>query len=259
MSGLTSFAGYRRIFTRLYEDVEGRDLNGVVGVSPDGLLDIRLAKPPDAVDLGIKHEHLTPSSMLIGGDTPHQHVRSADGRHQFDIEALDYRGISEFWLRYTERESGNFRRIKLNAEGRPPIRYRPRVAVAPGGDFFVVDDIGIVRLYGLPTLSEIGTFQLASPNTDNRLVALAVSADNQYVAGMSSWKNVILYSLPERRVLFVRQIQDKIGWYGEGSAYIGLPAGAEIIVAIGASQAPGSPGQMAYSVNVFKYASAKAT
>src|SRR5262245_33164566 len=204
---------YKQIFGRLYQAnaLGDRDLNDLFTLLPDGRLSIRLADAPDVVDIAIKEPVL--SSMIFAGNHAYDEAVSSDGRYRLQIDTFLHQGVNEFWLIHTDQANGKFKRAKLNTEWRAEGHYRPRIAVSPGGAFFLADDSGTIRLYSVAHLLDTGVFQVAHSNTENRVVALAVSADERLIAGLSSWKDIVLYSVPERRVAFVRQIKDSVGWY----------------------------------------------
>ncbi len=102
---------------------------------------------------------------------------------------------------------------------------------------------------------EAGTYQIANANTENRVLALAVSADGRLIAGLSSWKDIVLYNVAERKVAFVRQIRDGIGWYDSSQAYILIAGDAEAIVTLGISQQANAEGKSYLSLNAFQFIS----
>ncbi len=242
---------YKQIFGRVYQaDALGdRELNDLFALLPDGRLSIQLAKTPEVMDITLKEPVL--STMIFTGGLAYDEALTPDGRYQLQIETTPHQGVTEFWLIHTDRANGKFKRAKLNTEWESKGRYRPRIAVSPGGAFFLADDAGTIRLYSAAHLLDIGAFQVAHSNTENRVVALAVSADERLIAGLSSWKDIVLYSVPERRVAFVRQIKDTVGWYDPSLAHILLAGNAEAIVTVGVGQA--SSAQPGLSVNAFRY------
>src|SRR5262249_48137102 len=124
-------------------------------------------------------------------------------------------------------------------------------------NYFIVDDGGTVRLYSAAHLVDMGAFQLAHTDTENRIAALAASSDERLIAGLSSWKDIVLYNVPERRVAFVRQIKDSVGWYDPSEAHIVVIGNAEAIVTVGLSHAAGRPDDPLVSVNAFRFISLK--
>jgi hypothetical protein len=244
--------GYKHFFSRLYDDVAvgSHDLRKAVTFLPDGHLRVHLSLVPDVVDLGV--QKVSTSAMLLLGRIPQEAVQTFDGRYQVQIESAESQGMTEFWLIYTDQVSGKFKRVKLSSEGHAPGSNRPRVSQTPSGKLFLADDCGIVRLYDTSQLAEVGVFQMAHPDSENQVIALAISADEQYIAGLSSWKNLVLYNVVERRVIFVRQIRDKVGWYDLSSALILLTADAEVIVTVGIGYMAARQDQAVYAVNAFR-------
>jgi hypothetical protein len=242
---------YKQIFGRVYQaDALGnRELNDLFDLLPDGRLSIRLANAPEVVDVSIKERVL--STMIFAGGLPYDEAQSPDGRYRVQIDTFPHQGATEFWLVHTDQANGKFKRAKLNTEWRTEGRYRPRVAASPGGAFFLADDSGTIRLYSAAHLVDIGAFQVAHSNTENRVVALAVSADERLIAGLSSWKDIVLYSVPERRVAFVRQIKDTVGWYDPSQAHILLAGDAEAIITAGVGRV--SSAEPSLSVNAFRF------
>ena len=97
-----------------------------------------------------------------------------------------------------------------------------------------------------------GHIQVAHAHTENRIVALACTRDERLIAGLSSWKDVVIYNVEERRVAFVRQIKDNLGWYDHAQAFIFLAGNAEAIITAGISQGSASQGVPSWSINVFQ-------
>ena len=85
------------------------------------------------------------------------------------------------------------------------------------------------------------------------MLALAVSADCRLVAALSVWKDIVLYNVAERKVAFVRQIRDGIGWYDSPRAYILVAGDAEAIVTLGISQQGNAEGRSYLSLNAFQF------
>jgi hypothetical protein len=243
---------YKQVFTQLYPaDAAGsRPPDELFTILPNGGLSIQFGETPDIVDLGVSAPTL--STMVLSGGGTYQEVETSDGRCHLSIEAFIHQGNTEFWLIHTDHANGKFRRAKLNTEWRGQGRHAPRVALSPNGTFFVVDDSGTVRLYSTTHLSDIGAFQVAHAHTENRIVALACTPDERLIAGLSSWKDVVIYNVEERRVAFVRQIKDNLGWYDHDQAYIVIAGAAEAIITAGISQGSASQGIPNWSINVFQ-------
>jgi hypothetical protein len=242
---------YKQVFGRVFptDALGDRELNDLFALLPDGRLSIQLANAPEVVDIAIKEPVL--STMIFAADMANDQAETADGRYRLQIDTFPHHGTNEFWLIHTDQANGRYKRAKLNTEWQTEKHYRPRIAVSPGGTFFLADDSGTIRLYSAAHLVDIGAFQVAHSNTDNCVVALAVSADERLIAGLSRWKDIVLYSVPERRVAFVRQIKDPVGWYDPSLAHILLAGNAEAIITVGVGQAPNAaPG---LSVNAFRF------
>jgi hypothetical protein len=242
---------YKQVFVRTYPSsaVGSRDLGDLLELLPDGRLNIRLAATPEVIDIGV-HESIQ-STVVMAGDQPFQEVETPDKRFRLAIETFLHQDVTEFWLIHTDKANGKFKRLKLNTEWIKERHALPRVAVSPHGSFFLADDSGTVRLYGAAHMVDMGAFQVAHPNTENRIIALAVSTDESLIAGLSSWKDIVLYSVMDRRVAFVRQIKDSVGWYDPGQAHILVTGNADAIVTVGLSQKGGAEANL--SVNAFRF------
>ena len=249
-----AWVSYKQVFARLYPigALGDRRLSDAVTFLPDGRLAIRLANKPEIIDLGVQQP--APSVILLTGDESAQDIETPDRRHRLEIDTFPQRDVTEFWLIHTDLANGKFKRVKLNTEWANHVgRIRPRLAVSPKGTFFLVDDSGVVRLYSAAHMLEIGTFLVAHPHTENRIIALAVSAGEQIIAALSSWGDVFLYSIPKRRIVFVRNLRDGIGWYDPVYGYVLVTDKAEAIVTVGMSIADYSPQrEPTVSVNVFR-------
>ncbi len=249
-----AWVSYKQVFTRLYPTgaLLDRPLSDAVAFLPDGRLAIRLANKPEVIDLGVQQP--APSVILLTGDESAQDIETPDRRYRLEIDTFPQGDVTEFWLIHTDLANGKFKRVKLNTEwANHAGRIRPRLAASPKGTFFLVDDSGVVRLYSAAHMLEIGTFLVAHPHTENQIVALAVSAGEQIVAALSSWSDVFLYSIPERRVVFVRNIRDGIGWYDPNYGYVLVTDDVQAIVTIGVSSAEYSPQRESrLSVNAFR-------
>jgi hypothetical protein len=242
---------YKQIFARLYPGnaADVRPLTDLVSITPDGRLNISFSASLEFVDLEVKQRGL--STVVLSGNAVCQSARTTDGRYSVEVATFVHQGVTEYWLIHTDNANGKFKRAKLASEYRPN-GAAPRVVVSPGGTYFLVDDSGIVRLYTSAHLLEAGTFQVAHANTENQIMSLAVSADEQLVAGLSSWKDIVLYSVTERRVTFVRQIRDGIGWYAPDRGHILVVGSGEAVVTAAVNIPKGTaPTQL--SVNAFKF------
>jgi WD40 repeat protein len=247
---------YKRVFARLYpiSALSSREPGDWLSLLPEGRLSIRLATAPEAIDIGVGQP--ASSSVVLAGTSAQAEAVTPNGRCRVEIGTFEHDGVTEFWLIHTDQTSGKFKRTKLITEstgqGHASPHISPRVAVSPGGTFFLADDSGTVRLYDAAQLLNIGTFQVAHAHTDNLIAALAVSADERFVAGLSSWKDIILYNVPERQVVFVRHIEDDTGWYDPASAHILIAGDAEAIATVGVSSDVSRRDNVGCSVNVFQ-------
>jgi hypothetical protein len=243
---------YKQVFARVYPDevLGDRPLDDALAFLPDGRLSVQFAETPEVVDVGV-HEPVI-SSLVLSGDEPSQAADTPDQRYHVEIESFDHQGVTEYWLIHTDQANGKFKRAKLNSEYRASASTGPRVIVSPGGAFFLTDDSGTVRLYTSKHLIEAGVFQVAHPKTENRIIALAISNDDRLVAVLSSWKDIVLYNVPDRRVAFVRQIRDEVGWYDAPPSHILVAGNAEAIVTVGASKGVNDQGRR-LSVNAFRF------
>lgn len=237
---------YKQIYTGLYPG------NTQAEMLPDGRL--RLVEPPQDGQILDLHASAPCDSVLIMADgDPFLGAITPDGRYRLAVELVKNQDQTEFWLVYADTILLRFQRRKLNTELQQPRGAAPHVAVTPGGRYFLANDAGVIRFYNTADFIETGAFQIAHPDTDNRLLALAASTDEQLVAGLSSWKNIVLYSVPERRIIFVRQIRDQLGWYDAGTAQIFFTPGAQLIITLGSSSTPG--GEAICAVNAFRLVS----
>ncbi len=231
---------YKQIFTRAYPfDALSGDLGDIISLLPDGRLSIRLSSGPEVVDIGVQEPII--STLVLTGDESNQAAETPDGRYRLEIDTFDFEGDTEFWLVHID---------KVFREG---TETEPRVAVSPGGTFFLADDSGTLRLYTAAHFVEAGTFQVAHAKTENRIVALAVSADERLIAGLSSWKDIVLYNVPDRKVAFVRQIRDEVGWYDSTPAHILVAGNAEAIVTVGLSHEANTEKNPRFSINAFRF------
>ncbi len=250
---------YKQIFTRLYDaaNLGDQSLEEALALLPDGRLSVGLAASADVIDIGINEAYV--STEVLSGDEMSESAETPDGRYFVEVATYPHEGTNEYWLSHTDQANGKFKRAKLNTEWRTNGMTQPRVVVSPGGSYFIVDDSGTVRLYSAPHLLEAGAFQVAHINTENRIVALAVSTDERLIVGLSAWKDIVLYSVADRRVAFVRQIRDEIGWYDPNNAHIMLVGNAEAIVTIGIADRVDAPDTPRVAVNAFKQVQLKAT
>ena len=75
------------------------------------------------------------------------------------------------------------------------------------------------------------------------------------LAGLSRWKDIVLYNIPERKLEFVRQIRDQTGWYDQGPGLILLAGDGVGIVTVGIGRDVEAPqdGPPVLSVNGFQF------
>jgi len=249
---------YRLAFTRIYplSDLGDRSLEHAFSLDDRGALSIDLDSGqetlPIVTDPGRKP--YPPSTLVIAGDTPDQ-VMTRDGRFAVRILTRPFGSKQEYWLQHTDEWASRSYRVRLSAEVHPDAHRRPRIALAPRADLFVADDDGTVRLYGVRHFMTAGVFQVAHTSTDNQIVALAVSSTGTLLAGLSRWKDIVLYNVPERKLDFVRQIHDQVGWYRREPGLILLAGDGEAIITVGVGQDveadPGMPPVL--SVNGFQF------
>lgn len=249
---------YKQVFGKLYSgDSLGQQTpDEVLALLPDGQLNIQLGGRSEVLNLGVAHP--TASTVILSGDLPYQDATTPDGRYSVEINTFPHEGVNEYWLIHTDLANGKFRRAKLSSEWRPAgVAQQPRVTASPDSAFFIADDCGTIRLYSAAHFIEAGTFQVAHANTENRVLALAISADGRLIASLSSWKDIVLYNVAERKVAFVRQIRDGIGWYDSPQAYILVVGDAEAIVTLGISQQANAERKSYVSLNAFQFISLK--
>ncbi len=236
---------FKRVFARLYspESLANCPLDQSIDLSPDGHLAVRLSTPPDVIDPGVRQPI---RSVTVLRDGACQDATTPDGHYRAEINTYEQGSVVEFWLIHLDQTTGSFKRAKLSAGSR--VSHRPpRLAASPGGSFFLADDNGTVRLYDAVQLHNLGAFEVAHASTMNGIVALAVSADDRFVAALSSWKDFVLYHVPERRVVSVRHIADPVGWYDQAFILI-LGNGAAVVTA---GRIMGQ--NAAVSINVYHY------
>ncbi len=240
---------YQHVLARLYApDILANRAFGEAFIAlPDGRLTVQLGIPPDVIDLEIR-EPILSTAVLDAGAC--QEATTPDGRYHVEIDSFAQGDSAEFWLIHIDQASGKFRRAKLSADGSgDPGNRQPRVAASPDGTFFLADDCGTVRLYDAVTLRGLGVFEVAHACTENRIAALAVSADARYLAALSRWKDFVVYDVPARRVAAVRHLDDPQGWYDQ--AYILIVMDGAVVVTLGRLTGQ----HAAVSVNVFRHVS----
>jgi hypothetical protein len=245
---------YKQVFGKLYsgDSLGAASAAEAIALLPDGRLNIQLGGKSEIVNLGVAHP--VASSLIMAGDQPYQFAATPDGRYSVEINTFPHENITEYWLIHTDQANGKFKRAKLTSEWKSDDAVtQPRVTASPDSSFFIADDGGTIRLYSAAHFIEAGTFQIAHTNTGNRVLALAISADGRLIAGLSSWKDIVLYNIAERKVAFVRQIRDSVGWYDPSQAFILIAGDAEAIVTLGISQKADSDGKSYLSLNGFQF------
>ena len=249
---------YRLAFSRIFplSDLGDRSLEHAFRLGDDGSLIIDLDGGQERLPLVTDPARLpcTPSTLLIAGETPDQ-VITRDGRFSVRILTRPFGSKQEYWLQHTDEWASRSYRVRLSAEVRPESLQRPRIALSPQADLFIADDDGTVRLYGVRHFMTAGVFQVAHTSTDNQIVALAISAAGTLLAGLSRWKDIVLYNIPERKLEFVRQIRDQTGWYDQGPGLILLAGDGEGIVTVGTGRdvEAAQDGPPVLSVNGFQF------
>jgi hypothetical protein len=236
---------YKQAFSRLYpiEALGGGRLDEALAFLDDGKLLVELGDAPEVIDLGV--QDAGESILVMAGDQPFQAAETPDARYSVEVHAIPHQGSMEYWLIQTNRAHNTYKRTHLNSKWDAHLAREPRVVASPGSGFFMVDDGGTLRLYNAADLAQVGTFQVANAYSGNQIVALAVSADDRYIAALSRWKDIVLYDVTERQVAFVRHIADGVGWYGSEAAQLLIAQNAATLVTAGISESQ-------ISVNIFE-------
>ncbi len=218
---------YKQVFAHVYDTAPGTP-------SPASFASILPDMPAELLaSTSMSSNNL--STLVLEGSASASKAVTPDNRYRLELDFFSRNGLTEFWLLHTDAATGRVRRAKLNTESQGVTPNVPRLAVSPRGNFFLVDDSGVVRIYSAVHLSELGVFQVAHSGTENAIIALAVSADEYWIGGLSRWKDIILYNLVQRRVSFVRQVRDPLGWYDRQPAQLLLSGGADVIITVGAN------------------------
>ncbi len=246
---------YKHAFSRQYPvpALGDRPLDEAFALQANGRLTINLADQQESITL-LDGDQYAESIPIFTSDNGEWAV-TQDQRYSVQIVTQAFGSTQEYWLHHVDRATGRNRRVRLSAEYHANDSRRPRVAVSPKGYFFIVDDDGTIRLYIAKHLTAAGVFQVAHANTDNYIVSVAISAEEKLLVGLNSWKDIVLYNIVERRLVFVRQIRDAIGWYDQGPGLIALAGEGEAVVTVGIGNPHGSPPDSppAVSVNGFRY------
>ncbi len=195
-----------------------------------------------------------PSQVVLAGQSPDR-VATPDERFSMRLIVRPFGSHREFWVEHTDERARRSYRVRLSTEVDSDSPNRPRLAVIPQADLFAVDDDGIVRLFTTRHCMAAGVFQVAHAGTDNQIESLAISASGNIIAGLSRWKDIVLFNVPERRLDLVRQIRDEVGWYDQGPGLIMLADDARAIVSVGTGQPANAPPNVppVLSVNGFGF------
>ncbi len=236
---------YKQVFAHLYPQAD-RLLEECVSLLADGRLNIDCGAA-EQIDIGLT-ESVSLSKVVMAGNRAYRRAFSPDGRYQLELDFYEHSGLTEYWLIHTDAATGRVRRAKLNTELPGLSLAAPRITIAPGGSYFIVDDSGVLRLYSTAHMADVGVFQVAFPNTENTVIALAATPDDRLIVALSMWKDIVLYDVGQRRVVFVRQIRDSLGWYDSQPAHILITQNAEAIVSLGVSDST-------LSINIFQFLS----
>lgn len=254
--GLTrNIVPYKHTFSRQYPvaALGDRPLDEAFTLEADGRLTINLDDQSETIALLDEGQYA--SSLPIFTHDNGEWAMTQDQRYGVQIVTQAFGNTQEYWLHHVDRATGRNRRIRLSTEYNADDSRRPRVAVSPKGYFFIVDDDGTLRLFIPKHLTAAGVFQVAHANTDNTIVSVAISAEEKLLVGLSSWKDIVLYNIVERRLVFIRQIRDEVGWYDQGPGLIALAGEGEAVLTVGIGSPHGtSPQNMpVISVNGFRY------
>ncbi len=226
---------YKQVFAHLYPGFTDISIAERLLFLPDGRLRVQIGSQPEMLETGFAQSVL-PSQQVLDGKRLYHQATTPDGRYTLELAFYERNAITEFWLIHTDVATGRVRRAKLNTESETPSQATPRITVSPQGRFFLVDDNGVVRLYSAAHLTGAGVFQVAHANTENQIIALAVSASEKTIIGLSQWKDIVVYDTEQQRVSFVRQISDALGWYDPVPAYVLLVGDTDLILSVGAAQ-----------------------
>ncbi|CAG0999353.1 MAG: hypothetical protein IAE83_04095 [Anaerolinea sp.] len=221
---------YKHLYTGLFNADDKLDLAASLSLA-GGMLRITIGERSETLDF--EGPVVGSSSSFRFSD--HAHLETNSGRFAIHLETTPQHGTVEYWLNCQDLTTLRSRRFKLNAEAsRSDNTSEPRIGSVFGAMLFAVDDGGIVRLYRPPEFTEVGTFQVAQPGTENRLLALAISRDGNLVAALNRWRTVILYHIEQRRIIFTRQLSDADKWYEPGQGVLFFTLNAEYIISAAA-------------------------
>lgn len=241
---------YKQVFAHTFPDLALDDAPGGEWISlrPDGQLQIGEGDAAYSVDIGESAGEALPVILDTAFGAPS--AQTPDGSVVAALQRLERYGRTEYWLTLQAEE--RVRRFKLVWEaGKNGENSPPTLGVTAGGGYFVVDDDGIIRLYESSTFAEAGAFQAAHPSTPNRVQRIVGSDAAGLLCVLTSWKHIVLYSMAERRPLFVRQIHDPVVSYEPGTARLLVTPEGGLIVAGGFGRTYNAP-SAAVTVSAFR-------
>jgi len=225
-------AYYKQVFFHTFPDLspDGLPRGEWIALRPDGQLQIGDGPDAEIVDLGVAANNVLPT--LLDASTPAVEVTTPNGIGSAGLHRLERNGRAEYWLHLQTVEHS--RRVKLVWEsGKNDQNTPPTLGIMPQGGYYVVNDDGVIRLYESATLADAGAFQAVYPGTANRVQRVVGAESAGLVGALTSWKNIVLYSLTERRLLLVRQIHDPVIVYEPGTARLLVTPDGGLVVAGG--------------------------
>lgn len=234
---------YKQILSKLYplRSLGDRPLDSGFSFTESGQIRIHLSGHKETLALFEAHatSQWSTSQLDIMLST---YAETPDRRVAVKIVEQQYESSKEYWLHYANHETGQKQQVQLASNSSGTGARRPRVAISSQGQWFVADDGGTVRVYAARNFTEAGAVTVAHASQDNRIISLALSPDETLLAGLSTWKDVVLYSIAKRRLLFIRQIRDELGWYEQepGTVLISADGSAIITIATGHKQHAGT-------------------
>lgn len=225
-------AYYKQVFFHTFSDLSPDDApdGEWIALQPDGQLRIGDGPEADIIDLGVAASGALPT--VLDTSTPTVEVMTPDGTSSAGLHRLERYGQVEYWL-YLQTVDRS-RRVKLvwNA-GRDGQNAPPTLGITPLGGYYVVDDDGVIRLYESEMLTDAGAFQAAHPGTANRVQRIVGGEVAGLIGVLTNWKNIVVYSLTERRPVLVRQIHDPVIAYEPGTARLLITPDGGLVVAGG--------------------------
>ncbi len=251
---------FKHAFSRLYPHsaLGNRTLSTAFVLQENGLLIVDLDGEQEAIQMLADNpaKRCQPSRVVLAEQNLDR-VATPDERFSMRLIIRPFGSRQEYWVEHMDERARRSYRVRLSTEVDPDNPYRPRLAVIPDAELFVVDDDGIIRLFTVRHCMAAGVFQVAHASTDNQIASLAISASGNLLAGLSRWKDIVLFNVPERRLEFVRQIRDDVGWYDQGPGLILLADDARAIITIGTGQPASAPPNTppVLSVNGYRFVS----